>query len=312
MARVAVLGPGGVGGFLAAALSHAGVATTVVAREETAAAIATGGLRLSSVRLGEIVATPAVTARLDDDVDVLVVAVKAPVLEASLERVAGTPGLVVPLLNGIDHVDRLRERFGPRAIAASIRISAQRAAPGVIVENGSLAILVELASDHPAPRPRMAAFADVLRAAEVPARLGDSETQVLWSKLVPLNASACTTSAYGVPIGGVRDHPRRRLELENAINESVAVANADGATVDGDAVLRWIWQLDPEHTPSMQRDIAEGRPAEIDAIPGAVLRHAAVHRVACPTIERLVAMIASRTPSMPPPRTGGTADGMVG
>jgi 2-dehydropantoate 2-reductase len=294
MARVAVLGSGGVGGFLAAALSHAGVATTVVAREETAAAIASNGLRLSSVRLGEIVATPSVTARLDDDVDVLVVAVKATALEASLERIAGTPGLVVPMLNGIDHVAWLRERFGPRAVAASIRISAERAAPGVIIENGSLAIAVELASDHPAPRPRMAAFADTLRTAEVPARLGDSERQVLWSKLVPLNASACTTSAYDVPIGGVRDHPRRRLDLENAINESVAVATADGAVVDGDAVLRWIWQLDPEHTPSMRRDLADGRPPELDAIPGAVLRHAAAHGVACPTIERLVAMIEAR------------------
>src|SRR3569833_963427 len=111
MARVAVLGPGGVGGFLAAALAHAGVATTVVAREKTVAAIATNGLRLSSVRLGEIVVAPAVTARLDDDVDVLVVAVKAPELEAALERVSGTPGLVVPQLNGIDHVARLRERY---------------------------------------------------------------------------------------------------------------------------------------------------------------------------------------------------------
>lgn len=312
MARVAVLGPGGVGGFLAAALSHAGVATTVVAREETSAAIASNGLRLSSVRLGEIVVAPAVTARLDDDVDVLVVAVKAPALEASMERIGGTPGLVVPLLNGIDHVAWLRERFGPRAIAATIRISAERAAPGVIVENGSLAIVLELAADQPAPRPRMAAFADVLRSAEIPARLGDSEAQVLWAKLVPLNASACTTSAYDVPIGAVRDHPRRRLDLESTINETVAVASAEGAVVDGDAILRWIWQLDAEHTPSMQRDVAAGRPSEIDAIPGAVLRHAAKHRIACPTIERLVAMIRSRAPSTRPPRPGSDAGGMVG
>jgi 2-dehydropantoate 2-reductase len=294
MARVAVLGPGGVGGFLAAALSHAGVATTVVAREETAAAIASNGLRLSSVRLGEIVAAPAVTSRLDDDVDVLVIAVKATALEASMERISGTPGLVVPLLNGVDHVAWLRERFGPRAVAATIRISAERAAPGVVIENGSLPIMVELASDHPAPRPRMAAFADVLRGAEIPARLGDAETQVLWSKLVPLTANACTTSAYDVPIGGVRDHPRRRLDLESAINEAVAVAKAEGASVDGDAVLRWIWQLDPEHTPSMQRDVAAGRAPELDAIPGAVLRRAAEHRIACPTIERLVGMIEAR------------------
>jgi 2-dehydropantoate 2-reductase len=293
MARVAVLGPGGVGGFLAAALSHAGVATTVVAREETAAAIASHGLRLSSVRLGEIVAAPAVTARLDDDVDVLVVAVKAPALDAALERVTGTPGLVVPLLNGIDHVAALRARFGPRAIAATIRISAERAAPGVIVETG-MPILVELASDHPAPRPRMAAFADVLRSGEVPARLGDGEAQVLWSKLVNLNAMSCTTSAYDANTAGVRDHPRRRADLQDALDEGAAVAAAEGATLDVDAMLRFIWQLDPEHTTSMQRDVADGNPPELDAIPGAVLRHAAAHGLACPTIERLVGMIEAR------------------
>ena len=293
MARVAVLGPGGVGGFLAAALSHAGVATTVVAREETAAAIASGGLRLSSVRLGEIVAAPAVTARLDDDVDVLVIAVKAPALEAGLERVTGTPGLVVPLLNGIDHVAWLRTRYGPRVVAATIRVSAERVAPGVIIETG-MPVLVELAADHPAPRPRLAAFADLLRRAEIPARLGDSEAQVLWSKLVQLNAMACTTTAYDADAAGVRDHPRRRVDLEDALDEGAAVAAAEGAAVDVDAILRAIWQLDPGHTTSMQRDVAAGRPSEVDAIPGAVLRHAAAHGLSCPTIERLVGMIGER------------------
>lgn len=293
MARVAVLGPGGVGGFLAAALAHAGVATTVVAREQTVAAIAERGLRLSSARLGEIVVAPAVTARLDDDVDVLIVAVRAAALAASLERVSGTPGLVVPLLDGVDHVARLRARFGPRAIAATIRVSAERAAPGVILETG-MSTLVELASDHPAPRPRMAAFADLLRTAEVPARLGDGEAQVLWSKLVQLNALACTTTAYDTTAAGVRDHPRRRVDLEGALDEGAAVAAAEGAMLDVDAMLRAIWQLDPEHTTSMQRDVADGSAPELDAIPGAVLRHAATHGLSCPTIERLVGMIEAR------------------
>lgn len=293
MARVAVLGPGGVGGFLAAALAHAGVATTVVAREETAAAIAERGLRLSSVRLGEIVAAPAVTARLDDDVDVLIVAVKAPALEAAMERVAGSPGLVVPLLNGIDHVASLRERFGPRTIAATIRIGAARPAPGVIVEAGA-GVLVELASDHPAPRPRMAAFADLLRAAEIPARLGDGEAQVLWDKLVMLNALACTTTAYDATVGAIRDHPRRRLDLEGAIDEATAVANAEGANVDADTVVAYIWKLDPDHTTSMQRDVEDGQVPELDAVPGGVLRHAAARGLTCPTIERLVGMIEAR------------------
>ena len=203
------------------------------------------------------------------------------------------PTWVVPLLNGIDHVAALRARFGPRAIAATIRVSAERSAPGVIVETG-MPVLVELASDHPAPRPRMAAFADVLRSAEIPARLGDSEAQVLWSKLVNLNAMSCATSAYDANAGGVRDHPRRRADLQDALDEGAAVAAAEGATVDVDAMLRFIWQLDPEHTTSMQRDVADGNPPELDAIPGAVLRHAAAHGLVCPTIERLVGMIEAR------------------
>jgi len=293
MARVAVLGPGGVGGFVAAALARSGVATTVVARERTAAAIADRGLRVSSVRLGELLVHPAATARLDDDVDVLVVATKATGLEAALERVAGEPGLVVPLLNGIDHVTLLRERFGPRAVAGTIRVGSDRPEPGVIVQTSPF-VLVELASDHPAPRPRMAAFVDLLRTAEIPARLGGTEAQVLWSKLARLNALACVTAAYDLPIGPIREHPRRRVEIEDAVLETVAVANAEGAGLDADATLQEIWDVGPGHTSSMQRDIAAGREPELDAIPGAVLRHAAERGLACPTIEALVARIRAR------------------
>jgi 2-dehydropantoate 2-reductase len=293
MTRVAVLGPGGVGGFVAAALARAGVATTVVAREETVAAIADGGLRVRSARLGEFAVRPAATARLDDDVDVLVVATKAGGLAAALARVAGTPGLVVPLLNGIDHVAALRERFGQRAIAATIRIESERVAPGEIVQT-SPALRVELASDAPAPRPRMAAFADVLRSAEIPARLGDGEAPVLWSKLARLNALACTTAAYGLPIGAIREHPRRRVDLEAAVDETVAVADAEGAGLDADATLREIWELDPAQTTSMARDVAAGLEPELDAIAGAVLRHGAAHGLACPTVERLAQRIRER------------------
>jgi 2-dehydropantoate 2-reductase len=291
--RVAVLGPGGVGGFVAAALAEAGVPTTVVAREETAAAIADHGIRVSSVRLGELVAHPAATARLDGDVDVLVVATKATTLAPALERIVGEPGLVVPLLNGLDHLAPLRERFGARVVAATIRIESDRPSPGVILQS-SPAYRVEMASDHPAPRPRMAAFADVLRGAEIPARLGDSEAQVLWSKLVRLNALACTTTAYDLPLGEIRDHPRRRLDLEAAVDETAAVANAEGAVLDPDATLRELWEAHPELGSSMQRDVAAHREPELDAIPGAVLRHAAAHGLTCPTVASLMARIRER------------------
>lgn len=293
MKRVAVLGPGAVGGFVAAALARAAVPATVVAREQTVALIAERGLRVSSVRLGELVARPAATARLNDDVDVLVVATRAGALEPALERVAGEPGLVVPLLDGVDHLAPLRERFGPRAVAATIGVDSERPAAGVVLESSS-AVRVELASDHPAPRPRMAAFVDLLRGAELPASLGDSEAQVLWSRLVRVTAMGCATAAYDLPLGAIRAHPRRRLDLEGAVDETAAVAAAEGAAIDADAALRELWEADPELSSPMARDVAAGREPELDAIAGAVLRRAAGHGLECATVERLAARVRAR------------------
>jgi 2-dehydropantoate 2-reductase len=290
---VAVLGPGGVGGFAAAALARAGADVTVVARPPAAAVIARDGLRVDSVRLGELVARPRAVERLDGDVDVLVVATRADGLPDALQRIAGEPGLVVPLLDGLDHVALLRERFGHRAIAATIRIESDRLQAGVIVQT-SPAARVELASDHPAARPRMAAFADLLRTAEIPASLGDGEAQVLWSRLVRLTALACTTTAYDEPLGAIRAHPRKRIVLEEVVDETAAVANAAGAGIAPGATLQQLFEAHPTLGSSMRPDVAAGRAPELDAIPGAVLRHAAAPGLACPSLEALVARIRAR------------------
>jgi 2-dehydropantoate 2-reductase len=165
-----------------------------------------------------------------------------------------------------------------------------------VVTQTSPAFRIELASDHPAPRPRLAALVDLLRGAEIPARLGDTEASVLWSKLARLNALACTTAAYDLPLGRIREHPRRRLALEGAVDETVAVANAEGAGLDPDATLRELWAAHPEQTSSLRRDVAAGGETELDAIAGAVLRHGAAHGLACPTVESLVARIRERLP----------------
>jgi 2-dehydropantoate 2-reductase len=131
-----------------------------------------------------------------------------------------------------------------------------------------------------------------LERAEVPARIGDSEAQVLWAKLVRLNALALTTSAYDEPVGVIRT--THRGVLEACIQEGTAVANADGARIDPSSPLT---ELDDAHAAlgsSMQRDIAAGREPELDAIAGSVLRAAARHGLACPTIERLAAQVAER------------------
>ena len=286
-----MLGPGGVGGFLAAALRRADAPVVVVARESTAEVINDRGIEVRSVRLGDFVADPVAVRVLDEPTDVLIVATKAGGLDEALDRVDVLPGLVVPLLNGLDHVAVLKARYGEdRVCAGSIRIEADRAEPGVIVQTSPF-LRIDLGADDPHARARLDGVVRTLEAAEVPARVLGSEAQVLWSKLVRLNALACTTTVSGEKIGFIRSDPIWRATLKGCIDEAAVVAAADGATVDPEATMG---ELDDAHAglgSSMQRDIAAGREPELDAIPGAVLRAAARHGLSCPTIASLYEQI---------------------
>jgi 2-dehydropantoate 2-reductase len=300
--RVAVLGPGGVGGLVAGALARAGTPVVVVARDSTVAAISVRGMRVSSVLLGDFVAHPPAVARLEQQVDALVLATKAAGLSDALERVAVAPKLVLPLLNGLDHLTPLRERFDPETVVAgTIRVEADRPEPGVVLHTSKF-LRVEMASRYPRAGEAMAALADTLSAAGVPARVcwpisDRSEAQVMWSKLVRLNALACATSAYDKLLGEIRSTPELRAGLVGAIEEGCAVAQAEGAAIPSGDPLGELTAAHDTLGSSMQRDIAAGRPPELDAIPGAVLRAAARHGIECPTIERLVGMIGARVAS---------------
>ena len=291
MTKVAVLGPGGVGGLVAAALARAGTPTTVVAREETAARLRRDGLRVRSVRLGEFQVDVDAVSDLGEDPDLLIVATKATGLRGALERVDGTPGLVLPLLNGLEHLAVLRERWPDRVCAGVIRVESDRPAPGLVVQTSPF-LRIDIAPDSAATQ----AAAHLLRAAEIPTKVEASEPEVMWRKLVRLNALACTTTAFAEPLGAILAHPRHRLALEGAVEETAAVARAEGADIDAGGVLAELGEAHPELTSSMARDVANGNPPELDAIPGAVLRAGARHGLSCPTIEDLVARIRQRVP----------------
>jgi 2-dehydropantoate 2-reductase len=297
--KIAVLGPGGVGGLLAGVLERAGNEVLVVARESTADAISERGLKVDSVMFGQMLAHPRALASLKEPVDALIVATKASGLAPALERVAIEPPLVLPLLNGLDHMTVLRERFEPDSVlAGSIRVEADRPGPGVIVHTSQF-LLIDMACAVAGMRAAMDELAEALTQAGVPVRVTDSQAQVMWSKLVRLNALACTTSAYDKLLGEIRSTPELRADLEGAIEEACAVGLAEGAHDVDPAVA--IAELEMAHDTlgsSMQRDIAAGRAPELDAIPGSVMRAGARHGIACPTIEKLVGLIEARIVSL--------------
>ena len=270
---VAVLGPGAIGGCLAVRLATAGEDVVCVARHETAAAIARDGLTLVADDREMTASVEAVDA-LDRPVELLLVTVKATQLEGALDRVHAEPELVLPLLNGIEHMAVLRERFR-RARAATIgRVEAYRESPTRIVQRSEP--LVTVAGD-PVPGPLERAGIDV--------RPGGSEADVLWEKLARLAPLALLTSLTGLPLGELRSDPRLRTLVE----EAVAVAVADGAWTSVGEQWGIIESMPEALTTSTARDVAAGRPSELDAIAGAVVRAGGRLGVPTPTFEEVLA-----------------------
>jgi 2-dehydropantoate 2-reductase len=290
---VAVLGPGGVGGLLAALLSRAGHRVICLAGDETARTLAADGIEVRSDHFGDFTARVTADTELREPVDVCLIAVKATALDSALDRlpakILGEGGLVVPLLNGVEHPALLRRRYRPEQVApAVIRVESTRIAPGVI-EHGSPFAEVDLTAET-APRARVDALTGALEWAGVRVRVQDGEAATLWAKMSFLAPFALLTTRYGVPVGDVRT--LHREELAALVEETAAVGRACGAPVDPATALARYDAFPAATKSSMQRDAEAGRTLELDAIGGALLRAAVRTGVPVPVASRLVRDLA--------------------
>lgn len=274
-AAVGVLGSGAVGALLAAELTRAGTPTAVVTTEASVEAIGRDGITVVSPAFGEHTERVQAIPALETPPGALLVAVKAPQLEAALERIAGEPEVVIPLLNGIDHMALLRERF-PRVVAGSVRVQAHREGRTTVIHR---APFLTVATAKPVAALDDAPFEVVV----VP-----DEPNLLWAKLCRLAALALATSAADAPLGDVR------AEAEAVAREVAAVARAEGASVDAEVVVEELRGLPDAASSSLRADLAAGAgDHELDAIGGAVLRAAARHGLDVPRTSALVAHIGT-------------------
>ncbi|MFD5544141.1 ketopantoate reductase family protein, partial [Streptomyces sp. NPDC127079] len=269
---VAVLGPGGVGGLLAALLARAGHRVLCLAGEDTAHALRTTGLRVHSTVFGDFTAPVDADTALREPVDACLITVKATALDAALTRIPPTAlgdALLVPFLNGVEHPALLRARYSPGQVAPSvIRVESTRRAPGLI-EHTSPFAEIDLTGTQ-VPRDRLTALAEALTAAGPATRVLDDETTTLWAKMAFLAPFALLTTRHRLPLGEART--RHREELASLVAETAAVSRACGAPVDPAQALARYDAFPVTAKSSMQRDAEAGRPLELDAIGGALLR----------------------------------------
>src|SRR3984893_9128056 len=222
--RHAILGAGGVGGMIGACLAHAGASVTLIVRRETAARYPK---QLSlEIPFGKFTADVAVAPEVPP-VDVLWITVKATQLDSALAAIKNADAIraMGPLPNGIDHVPRLRGKYGAsRVIPATIAGEMERVSPGHIVHRSPFARLNVLSAGRPLLEGTLDQFFKIV----LTCRFIDDEPTLLWGKLVFLAPFALSTSAADKTVGEILSDPQWRRLAEACVREAFAVALAAG------------------------------------------------------------------------------------
>jgi 2-dehydropantoate 2-reductase len=288
--RHAILGAGGVGGLIGACLGHAGDSVTLVVRREALAQYPEQ-LHLDSP-FGNFTVNVSIAAEVPP-VDVLWITVKATQLEPALAALKNPADVraIVPLLNGIDHIALLRARYGSeRVIPATIAVETERVSPGHIVHRSPFARLNVLS----AGRALLGGTVDQLQQIGFECRFVDDEPTLMWGKLVFLAAFALTTTASDKTTGEILADPAWGQLGLACLREACAVAVAEGAKIDADAVIAGVMKMPGNMRSSMQKDVEKHRTPELEAIAGPILRGARRHGIEVPATKKLVAAVEHR------------------
>ena len=279
--RIVVYGAGAVGGYFGARLAQAGEHVVFVARGRQLEALRTGGLAVESVagdvRLERVTATgdPASLG----EADAVLVTTKTWQVEAAgraLRPLVGPRTVMVPLQNGVEAATELERSLPAEAVAGGLtRILCELVAPGRVRHTGIDPVIVMGERDGRATG-RCDDLAEALeRAPGVSVVVSRDIEAELWRKLLLMAPVSGVCAVARMPLGDVRATPPARDLLRRAMEETAAVAAARGVRLPDGVVAASMAFLDglPHGSiPSMHRDIASGRPSELEQLSGAVVR----------------------------------------
>lgn len=297
---IAVFGAGGVGGYFAAVLARAGYPVSVVARGTHLEAIRRDGLRILSPK-GDFTAKVENSSDKSGDigpVDAVILAVKAwQVTEAAkaMQPLLKPGTKVLPLQNGVEASDLLQQVLGPRySLMGLCRIIALTESPGCIRHGGLDPMIAMGEPNGSALSANARGLAEALTEAGVVVHTPPDMQAALWEKLLFIAAVSGAGAVARSNLGEVRNCPPTCELLRQLMEEVAAVAHRRGIRLSDDVVLRtlaFVHASPSDGTASMQRDMAAGRPSELEAIIGAVVRFGRQASVPTPAMDYIYASL---------------------
>jgi 2-dehydropantoate 2-reductase len=307
--KTLVIGAGAVGGYFGARLAMAGRDVTFLVRERRAAQLRANGLHATHP-LGNVdLAAPTLLfakelAAARETFDLILLSTKAYSLEAAMNDFAPAVGeqtVILPLLNGMAHLDTLDARFGAqRVLGGSTRIVADVDADGTIHSLEALHDLCFGERDKQVT-PRVEAISAYLSDANFDVKLQPDILAFMWSKWVFLSALGAITCLMRGNIGQVNSSPGGSEIAQSILDETAAIATANGYPTPADFLEQTTVRLlkkDSPLTASMYRDMMRGDPVEADQILGDLLARARVHGAPAPLLTAAYAALSIYSASM--------------
>lgn len=297
--RIAILGTGGVGGYFGGRLAQAGEGVTFIARGEHLSAIQTQGLRVDSLNGDFVIYPTKATANVNEvgPVDLVIVGVKAwqvPEAAVAMKPLIGSKTTVLPLQNGVDAVSQLTGELGPDVVIGGLcRIVSFLVEPGHIRHAGFAPSVVigELDNER---TDRLVEIERTFNHAGVETTIASDIYVALWMKFLFIASFSGVGAIANAPAGILRSNPKMRAQMLGAMEEIYALAHARNIRLPSNSietVMAGVNALPDDATSSMQRDIAAGKPSELESQTGAVVRMARESGVQVPTHELIYAKL---------------------
>ena len=312
--KIAVIGAGGVGGFVCSMLASHLPGVTVVARGDRGRAISERGLVLHSDYKGEITAHPAVVPSVPDlgngdAMDVIFICVKNYSLEQVLDELRhGKDGhpvirngtILVPVMNGVDPGQRVRAALpGCRVIDSVIYIVAYADADYSIRQEGNFASMrIGTAQEGNEIAEAVRTVESILKEADIDFRTARDIEAAIWEKYILNAAFNVCTAAYDCNIGPLRDDPDKAADYEAAIREACALARAKGVGIredyEANMLNRFYNVLLDTDSSSLQRDVHAGKKSEVETFCGYSVREGKRLGVPMPVMEKMYQLLKDR------------------
>ena len=271
--KVGIVGPGGIGGLLAILLSNK---NTKVICNNSKIDNKKFNFKLQSKIYGNKIKKIEFSNKKLKFFDIIFISVKYQNLKKAIEKIdTKTNKIIVPLLNGLSHIDILKKKFAQKIVVANIgKTIAYKTKRNLVIHESKNYPEINISLENKTKLKEINFLIKTLKNIKIKVNTDNLDNKVIWTKLIRINTLSAVTALHNSNLGEIRNSNYKKEQLNSILKETILVAKAKGLKFKLKDIMKEIDSFPDTLITSMQRDIANNKKSEIESILGGVLYEA--------------------------------------